>query len=338
MIVANALYDVVFKYLMEDRKIAKLLLSALLQTEVTDLELKPQEYATDIKEKVLTVYRIDFKARIKLKDGKEQLVLIELQKAKFATDIMRFRRYLGKQYSNPDNSVEVNGIQKPLPIITIYFLGYSIKELKDIPVVRIARRYLEFETGKELNVKAEFVESLTHDTVIVQVEAIKRRQRKTEIEKVLSVFEPGQKHEISINENDYPDKYKPVIRKLLKAMQDEKVRETMEIEDEILEELKLKERIAEKALLIADAEKKQKEKALKLAERERREKEIALEREQKARQKEKDARQKEKDAKQKEQETKIKLAKKMLMYGEPIEDIMSETGLTKSEIEKLKPE
>ena len=113
MIVANALYDVVFKYLMEDRSIAKLLLSGLLQTEVTDLELKPQEYATDIKDKVLTVYRIDFKARIRLKDGKEQLVLIELQKAKFATDIMRFRRYLGKQYSNADNSVEVNGEKKP---------------------------------------------------------------------------------------------------------------------------------------------------------------------------------------------------------------------------------
>jgi vacuolar-type H+-ATPase catalytic subunit A/Vma1 len=141
---------------------------------------------------------------------------------------------------------------------------------------------------------------------------------------VLSVFEPGQKHEISINEKDYPDKYKPVIRKLLKAMQDEKVRETMEIEDEILEELKLKERIAEKALLIADAEKKEKEKALVLAkrerkekEKERREKEIALER---------------------EKETKIKLARKMLKYGESIEEIASETGLSIPEIKKLKSE
>jgi hypothetical protein len=31
--------------------------------------------------------------------------------------------------------------------------------LKNIPVVRISRRYLEFGTGKELEVKAEFVES-----------------------------------------------------------------------------------------------------------------------------------------------------------------------------------
>ena len=41
MIVANAIYDVVFKYLLEDRSIAKLFLSALLKTEVIDLELKP---------------------------------------------------------------------------------------------------------------------------------------------------------------------------------------------------------------------------------------------------------------------------------------------------------
>ena len=33
MKVANAIYDVVFKYLMEDRNIARLLLSGLLQTE-----------------------------------------------------------------------------------------------------------------------------------------------------------------------------------------------------------------------------------------------------------------------------------------------------------------
>ena len=40
MIVANAIYDVVFKYLLEDRSIAKLLLSGLLQTEVLEVELK----------------------------------------------------------------------------------------------------------------------------------------------------------------------------------------------------------------------------------------------------------------------------------------------------------
>ncbi len=91
MKVANAIYDVVFKYLLEDRNIARLLLSALLETEVLDVELRPQEYSTSIsiRYKSLTVYRIDFKARIRARDGKEKLALIELQKAKLALDIMR---------------------------------------------------------------------------------------------------------------------------------------------------------------------------------------------------------------------------------------------------------
>jgi len=44
---------------------------------------------------------------------------------------------------------------------------------------------------------------------------------------------------------------------------------------------------------------------------------------------------KEKEALAKEQETKLKLAQKMLKYGEPIEEIMKETGLSREEIENL---
>jgi len=47
------------------------------------------------------------------------------------------------------------------------------------------------------------------------------------------------------------------------------------------------------------------------------------------------AKQKLQEAKQKEQEAKQKLAQKMLKYGEPIADIIAETGLTKEEVERL---
>jgi len=49
---------------------------------------------------------------------------------------------------------------------------------------------------------------------------------------------------------------------------------------------------------------------------------------------EEERRQKE-EALAKEKEKSIKLAKKMVKYGEPIEEIMQETGLTKAEIENL---
>ncbi len=74
----------------------------------------------------------------------------------------------------------------------------------------------------------------------------------------------------------------------------------------------------------------------------------AREKEAKAREKEAKAREKEAKAREKEakvreeeerrqkEEAKQKLAKKMIKYGEPIEDIIKETGLPEDEIKKLK--
>ena len=42
MLVANPIYDIVFKYLMEDERIAKTILSALLKKEVTAVEVRRQ--------------------------------------------------------------------------------------------------------------------------------------------------------------------------------------------------------------------------------------------------------------------------------------------------------
>ena len=42
--VANPLYDAVFKYMMEDERIAKTLLSALLQKTVIAVEMRRHEY------------------------------------------------------------------------------------------------------------------------------------------------------------------------------------------------------------------------------------------------------------------------------------------------------
>ena len=42
--VANPIYDSVFKYLMEDERIARSLLSALLKKKVVKVEQRPHEY------------------------------------------------------------------------------------------------------------------------------------------------------------------------------------------------------------------------------------------------------------------------------------------------------
>ncbi len=102
MHIANPIYDVVFKYLMEDSKIAKLILSTIIEEEVLNLEFKPQEYTTLLEQPPLTVYRLDFSATIKTPEGSKN-VLIEIQKAKYSSDIVRFRRYLGEHYKNREN-------------------------------------------------------------------------------------------------------------------------------------------------------------------------------------------------------------------------------------------
>ena len=87
MQIANPIYDVVFKYLLDDNKIAKKLISLIIGKEIKDLELLPTEFNNVNEEKNLTVYRIDFSAKVKMEDASYMNVIIEIQKAKFPTDI-----------------------------------------------------------------------------------------------------------------------------------------------------------------------------------------------------------------------------------------------------------
>ena len=76
-VIANPIYDVVFKFLMEDKKVAKILLSALLKKEILELEMRRHEY-TSMEQTRISLFRIDFSARLHEADGSEHLVLIEL--------------------------------------------------------------------------------------------------------------------------------------------------------------------------------------------------------------------------------------------------------------------
>ena len=79
MTIANPIYDTVFKYLMEDERIARTILSALLKEEIVKVEVRPHEYSNGQKES-LSIFRIDFGATVRDASGEEQLILIELQK------------------------------------------------------------------------------------------------------------------------------------------------------------------------------------------------------------------------------------------------------------------
>ena len=100
MTIANPIYDIVFKYLLEDLDIAKGMLSTILNVEIAELTVQPQETTveTDQDGKAIRIYRIDFAAIVKQKDGSTKKILIELQKSKRNTNVLRFRRYLAENY------------------------------------------------------------------------------------------------------------------------------------------------------------------------------------------------------------------------------------------------
>ena len=61
--VANPIYDSVFKYLMEDERIARTVLSALLKKEVVEVQIRRNEYTNGYRDNI-SMFRIDFGARI----------------------------------------------------------------------------------------------------------------------------------------------------------------------------------------------------------------------------------------------------------------------------------
>jgi hypothetical protein len=247
MEIANPIYDVVFKYMMEDNTVAKLLISSIIGEEVVSLEPKPQEHTREKdKEKVeegipnLTVYRLDFSAKIKLSDGQYKVIIIEMQKAELPTDIMRFRRYLGEQYIDSENRITDNEEIEAMQIYAIYFLGKELG-VYDTPVLSVSPEVKDVSSGEIVGEKNKFIEGLNHKSWIVQISCLKARRR-NELEQLLSVFDQSNRtsdhHILNVREEDFSEKSRPIIRRLKGAASDSTVKKQMKEEDEIFKYLR----------------------------------------------------------------------------------------------------
>ncbi len=235
MVIANPIYDTVFKYLMEDTRIARTILSALLQKDVVDLHVRPHEYSNSQRDS-LSVFRIDFGATVREADGTERLILIELQKTWLPTETLRFRQYLGVHYSNPENITQDGNA---LPTVAVYLLGHQIGDIEE-PVIYV--NHQSYDYNGHLVTKGmpnAFVESLTHNSIIVQIPLL-HGQINNRLDKVLSVFDQSRKSAqgqqmLNIDENLYADddvEMNRILRRLLMAATDAKLRHNMNVEDE----------------------------------------------------------------------------------------------------------
>ncbi|MGV8091893.1 MAG: hypothetical protein AB2L24_08525 [Mangrovibacterium sp.] len=262
MIIANPIYDVVFKRLMEDKRIARFFVETLTGESIIDIDLKPQEFTYNDRPPGIIVYRLDFIATIKTAQGYKK-VLIEIQKAKDAVDLMRFRNYLAEQYKKEDEVILETGRTKmALPLITIYLLGFKLDEIES-SMIKMDRQYIDLITKEVLDQKSDFIEKLNHDSYVVQIPRIQPRLQ-SRLEMLLTVFEQNHftdDREITKNYTyQVDDEYiKDIVEILHHAGTDPDKRIEIEKEQEALRVYdlgmgELKKTIAEKDKVLAEKE------------------------------------------------------------------------------------
>ncbi|MCC5943818.1 MAG: hypothetical protein JJT94_02710 [Bernardetiaceae bacterium] len=255
---ASAIYDVVFKYLMDDLEIAKQIISIILGTEVISLKPRTKEYSKKIQKNTensklsgsasisqrtsLTIARLDFSAEIRTEEGM-QIVVIEIQKAHRPDEIMTFRNYIGRQFQDEQAYVikeRKNGIEYKvgLPIIGIYFLGDGLETLENTLALQIDTTCKDMHSGTYLTLKEPFVDSLTTKIYIFNLPAIRDKSLwRDELDMLLSLFDRRirDKEEkfflLSLNELDYAETLRPIVNRLITAFQDTQIKEKMEQEN-----------------------------------------------------------------------------------------------------------
>jgi hypothetical protein len=267
--------------MMEDERVAKTFISAIIEEEVVELAFAAQKRTVRVpktqplqdapgENSFFTVCRFYFSAKISLPDGKLKTVLIELQKAKFPSDIIRFRRYLERHYQNPDNTCEADDKEKSRQTYCIFLLEYNIG-MPDHPVIQVDNTIKDRTTKETLFGTNEFIEGLHHRSWIVQIDQLKQRRRDN-LEKLLSVFDQENRtanhYIMNVDEDDLPEMYYPIIRRLRIAS--ENMRIEMEMEDDYLKYLQDLERlIAKQQKMIEEQQKALKDKDKVIKERQK---------------------------------------------------------------------
>ena len=240
--VANPLYDAVFKYMIEDERIAKTLLSALLQKTVIAVEMRRHEYP-NISRDAISMFRVDFTATVLEDDGSKKLILIELQKTWLETETLRFRQYLAVQYNNKENMRKDTKGKFALPTVAVYLLGHCVGKFTE-PVIYAKHKVYDYEGNEILQETPDpFVESLQHDSIIVQIPLLRGRVN-NRLEKILSVFDqsqiyPDDQRMLELDENKYADdaEMEHILHRLQSAAANPDIRNRMNAEDEFFQAL-----------------------------------------------------------------------------------------------------
>ncbi|MBI4647951.1 MAG: hypothetical protein HY738_15520 [Bacteroidia bacterium] len=335
IIIPNPIYDVVFKYLMEDNESAKIIISTLINEKIIHLQFDPISHAQTIidpdKDIPIKLFHLDFTATIALPDGTEELIMIEIQKAQRVSDIFRFKRYISANFQkkqeteiiDPETQA-VKKINKPIRLIPIFILNFRIEtEINDL-IIKINRIKTGIFKQAVLKKHNEFIDNLSYDMIVVQLPNLhniekseyKNDKYKTKLYSMLKLFDQQAKikentHRLLLLRSTFPGFLERIINRLKSADSDyPDLEEQMNVEDEYLAELEenrnkvtfYKQKIEQK-----DQELVQKDKEL----------------------------MKNKQELEHNKQTIIDLAKILKESGVPIEKIQQKTNLSNEDIKKL---
>ena len=237
MTIANPIYDSVFKFMMEDERVARTILSALLKTDIVKTEMRPHEYSNSQRD-ALSMFRIDFGATVREADGSEHIVLIEVQKTWLETETLRFRQYLGVQYQRKENIIADSKEGYAMPMVAVYILGHKVGDIEE-PVLYVRHDAYDYNGRRVTHgLPDPFVDSLTHNSIIVQIPRL-HGQINNRLDKVLSVFDqtlhtPDSEHFLNYDDSPYADDddIRPILHRLRMAASDADTRQDMNVEDE----------------------------------------------------------------------------------------------------------
>ena len=270
IIIPNPIYDVVFRYLMEDPDSAMIIVSTLINENIKKLYLEPVAH-TEKREKSdntaiqdpktkddLRLFHLDFTATVLLPDGTEELIMIELQKASEPEDIFRFKRYISRNFQKK-NEIEITDLEtqairtvnRPIRLIPVFILNFRIEnEINDL-LIKTSRIKAGIFKNMSLQKHNEFIDNLTFDILVVQLpnlqnikeEDYRDDEYKSKLFALLKLFDQKSRvkdneHRLRLIRKFFPGFLERVIRRLQSADNDSPyLEEKMFAEDEYLQAL-----------------------------------------------------------------------------------------------------
>ena len=130
-----------------------------------------------------------------------------------------------------------------LPTVAVYLLGHCVGKFTE-PVIYAKHKVYDYEGNEILQETPDpFVESLQHDSIIVQIPLLRGRVN-NRLEKILSVFDqsqiyPDDQRMLELDENKYADdaEMEHILHRLQSAAANPDIRNRMNAEDEFFQAL-----------------------------------------------------------------------------------------------------